>query len=345
MPPPRRGMAGSGRPLRIAIAAASGNRASSADRDAPADDGARERDAQPPDQPADDERRHVVAHRPRADPGHERLDDVRRTHREQPRHAEPLQHPADEERFERRRERDAERRRHEQQACEPDRARAADPVGDRPPDEPADRDRQHDEGDREPGARRADVEVARELGQDRLRRVHRREHPGRAEHEAGERLPSGCRGSPGSAGNPGGRPGASDSASGRPRQSNARAARAPQESRRAPRRAARRRARRGGARRRTRAAAAAGRPPRDSRAAAGSRQLELVVRPRRGSRSGRRRQLDPDLRQRGGDGGRDPAPRRGRREPSSRSRTHRRRRACAARCRRAPRVSSAEKIP
>ena len=40
----------------------------------------------------------------------------------------------------------------------------------------------------EAGKRRADVEVARELRQDRLRRVHRREHSGRSEHEAGERL-------------------------------------------------------------------------------------------------------------------------------------------------------------
>ena len=88
----------------------------------------------------------------------------------------------------RRRERDADRGRHEQQAREPDRARTPDPVGDRPPHESPDRDRQHDERDREPGPRRADVEVARELGQDRLRRVHRREHPGRSEHEAGESL-------------------------------------------------------------------------------------------------------------------------------------------------------------
>ena len=43
-----------------------------------------------------------------------------------------------------------------EQAREPDRARTADAVGDRPPDESTDCDRQHDERDREPGARRAD---------------------------------------------------------------------------------------------------------------------------------------------------------------------------------------------
>ena len=56
------------------------------------------------------------------------------------------------------------------------------------PDESPERNRQHDTRDRETGARRADAEVPRELRQDRLRRVHRREHPGRSKHEAGESL-------------------------------------------------------------------------------------------------------------------------------------------------------------
>ena len=70
-----------------------------------------------------------------------------------------------------------------------DRTWSPDPVRDRAPGEPSDSDGEHDDRDREAGARRADVEIARELRQDRLRRVHRREHPGRSQHEAGERLP------------------------------------------------------------------------------------------------------------------------------------------------------------
>ena len=56
-------------------------------------------------------------------------------------------------------------------------------------------------------------------------------------------------------------------------------------------------------------------------------------------------ELDPDPRQRPGDGGRDSLPRRRRPEPSSRSRTRPPRPACAAPCRRAPSSRPAEKIP
>ena len=54
-----------------------GNTARSADRDPPADELAREGDAEPADETTGDERGDVVPHRPRSDPRHERLDDVR----------------------------------------------------------------------------------------------------------------------------------------------------------------------------------------------------------------------------------------------------------------------------
>ena len=84
------------------------------DRDAPADDCARERHAQSSDEAAGDERRHVVPHGACPDPRHERLDDVGGPDRQQPRHAEPLNRAADEEGLETGRESNADRGRHEQ---------------------------------------------------------------------------------------------------------------------------------------------------------------------------------------------------------------------------------------
>ena len=158
------------------------------DRDAPTDDSARERDAKPAHESAGDERGDVVAHRPRPDPGHECLDDVGRTDGEQPRHAQPLEQPADEERLEPGGESDTNGRWHEQQAGHPNRAGATDPIGDRPPGEAADRNCENDDRNGEARTRRADAEVAGELGEDRLGRVHRGEHPRGPEHEPGERV-------------------------------------------------------------------------------------------------------------------------------------------------------------
>ena len=54
----------------------------------------------------------------------------------------------------------------------------------RSPQPHADCDGRDDDRDREARASRADAEVAPELRQDRLRRVHRREHPGASQQEA-----------------------------------------------------------------------------------------------------------------------------------------------------------------
>jgi hypothetical protein len=98
------------------------------DGDTPADERAREADAEPPDEPPRDECRHVVPHRPRSDPRHERLDDVRSTHGQEARHAEALEGAADEERLEPGRKRNPDRGRHEQQAGKANRPRSPDPV-------------------------------------------------------------------------------------------------------------------------------------------------------------------------------------------------------------------------
>ena len=157
-------------------------------RDPPADDAGRQRHADPTDQPAEHERPDVPPHRPGSDSRHQRLDDVRRTDDEQARHAEPLQDPCGQEHLEGRRERDEQRRPDEQQARQAHRPWTPDAIGERPP-QPRRQCEREDEGrDAETGACRAHVERVGELGQDRLRRVHRGEHPERAEQEPEDSL-------------------------------------------------------------------------------------------------------------------------------------------------------------
>ena len=105
-----------------------------------------------------------------------------------PGHAEPLQRPAGEQ--------DARKRRRGARAHRRHGARLASTIERLPgrcgrraaPDERRDRDGEDDDGDRQARRRRADAELAAELRQDRLRRVHRREHRGGADQEAREGL-------------------------------------------------------------------------------------------------------------------------------------------------------------
>jgi hypothetical protein len=143
-----------------------------------------ERDTDAADEPADDERENVRAHRAAAE-ARKCLEHVGDADREQAGHAQPLGRAAHEQRLERGRGRRSDARDDEQPARQHERALAADVIRERPPQPHADRHRADDDGDREARPRRADAELAPELGQDRLRRVHGREHPGTPQQEAG----------------------------------------------------------------------------------------------------------------------------------------------------------------
>ena len=153
-------------------------------RSAPPDEPGGKGDPDPADEATAGEGTDVPPHHALADSRHERLDDVRRSDHEQARHAEALKRAADEEEREGRCQRNPEGRRHEEPARQPDRARPADPIGERPPEPGSDREGEHGGRDGQTGLRRPDVELARELGEDRLRRVHRGEHPCRTEQKA-----------------------------------------------------------------------------------------------------------------------------------------------------------------
>ena len=124
---------------RIATAAASGRTANAALAARHPTTPGRERHPDPSHEATADERTDVPPHHALTDPRHERLDDVRRADHEQTRHAEALERATHEEKREGRRERNPEGGRHEQPAREADRARPADPIGERPPEPGADR--------------------------------------------------------------------------------------------------------------------------------------------------------------------------------------------------------------
>ncbi len=158
-----------------------------AERASPANRCGQERHTDPSDQAADDQRPHVPAHHPGPVAPPERRHDVRHADREQTRHAEPLRDPAREQEPEARRERRERRGNDEQRARGDQRAPPADAIGERAPQPGPERDREDQHGDRQPGSRGTHAEARPELGQDRLGRVHRREHPCRPEQEPGER--------------------------------------------------------------------------------------------------------------------------------------------------------------
>ena len=158
-----------------------------ADRPAPAERRRRERDPDAPDDPTAHQRRDVEAHRAAAEARTEDLDDVRRADGQQPGHAQALERAAREQDPEGRREGRGEGRDRHERAGEHERALTPPPVRQRAP-QPRPAGEDHDDhGHRQPRLGRAHVEVARQLGQDRLRRVHDGEHACGAQEEAGQR--------------------------------------------------------------------------------------------------------------------------------------------------------------
>ena len=156
-----------------------------ADRNPPVGHRGDERDPDAADEPADDEREHVRAHRLAAERRPERLEHVGDADGEQAGHAQPLCRAAREQHVERRRRRRGHARNDEQRARQDERALAPDVIRERPPQPHTGRHCRDHDRDREARLCRADVEVAPELGQDRLRRVHGREHAGASQQEAG----------------------------------------------------------------------------------------------------------------------------------------------------------------
>ena len=153
------------------------------ERDAPVRGGGQQRHADAADQPAGDERGDVVAHRARAERRRVGLRHVGDADGDQARHAQPLQRPQREQHLEARRQRHEQRRHHDRAAGEHERGAPADAVRERSPEPGADRQRADHDGDAQPGLRRRDAELATEVGQDRLGRVHDGEHRRRCDQE------------------------------------------------------------------------------------------------------------------------------------------------------------------
>ena len=151
--------------------------------DAPRRRGGEQRHADAPDQAAEHERGDVQAHGPRADALGVGLGHVRHADGEQPGHAEPLRRAHREQDAEARRQRDAQRRHDQRPAGQHERTAAADAVRQRSPEPRPDGEGADDHRHRQAGLRRLHRELAAELGQDRLRRVHRGEHRGCGEQE------------------------------------------------------------------------------------------------------------------------------------------------------------------